>query len=419
MKNFFGIERLKFVPELESQFKQYISLQDKRYIRVALSLFMFLFAAFSISDFLLVPESFKFFFAIRFYIVIPALLMVLATTFSPIYVNFKQLILLGAFLTGGFGIAVMLVVHPLNIVYYGGLFLVFTSGYFLLNLNYQYAIFGGFTILSTFLMGAIIYGVMSLQVFIAFIFLLSENILGSFGAYQLEALRRKEFLSLDNLNKEHLQLSYVVDDKIKELSTAQISTITALANLAESRDQETGEHIERVSILCHEMAMAMPLNYFINAKEKEDFVDTIRHASVLHDIGKVAISDVILNKPGPLTPEEIYEMRKHAKIGSKTLVKLHEEYPNNLFVKLGIEITQYHHEYWDGNGYPEGLRGNNIPLSARIMAIADVYDALVSKRPYKPAFSHEKALQIITDESGTHFDPDLVKIFLEIMKRVS
>jgi putative two-component system response regulator len=130
----------------------------------------------------------------------------------------------------------------------------------------------------------------------------------------------------------------------------------------------------------------------------------------------VAISDSILNKPGPLTAEEFNIMRTHSQIGSGTLANLHTQYPNNFFVKLGIQITQSHHARWDGNGYPDGMKERAIPLSARIMAIADVYDALVSKRPYKPAFPHQRAIEIIKEESGTHFDPEADSLVEELNK---
>lgn len=128
----------------------------------------------------------------------------------------------------------------------------------------------------------------------------------------------------------------------------------------------------------------------------------------------MGISDAILNKPGPLNEEEIRIMQTHSQIGSATLAKLNEQYPKNFLIKLGMEITHYHHERWDGSGYPVGLKGEEIPLSARIMAIADVYDALVSKRPYKPPFPHEQAIDIILAEAGKHFDPSIVPYFVAL-----
>ena len=412
-----GIPSLKFEPELEEQYNNHISSRDKRYIRVAFVFFAVLYGIFSWTDYILVPQWFPLFFAIRFYVVVPVLIITIALTFHSIYYTYKQPLMMINLILGGAGIAVMLVMEPLNVIYYGGLFLVFTAGYFMLNLNFIYATVGGFLVLAVFIGGSIATDGLSLIVLSAFLFLFAENVIGALGAYQIERFRRNEFLNIHNLNKEQIQLNQMVDDKIQEILTAQISTIIALAKLAESRDQETGEHIERVGVVCFRIAEALPIDYFKSEADKREFCDTIHYASVLHDIGKVAISDAILNKPGPLTAEEFDIMRTHSRIGSGTLASLHTQYPNNFFVKLGIQITQSHHERWDGSGYPEGLKERAIPLSARIMAIADVYDALVSKRPYKPAFTHQRAIEIIKEESGTHFDPELVVVFLEIFEK--
>jgi hypothetical protein len=404
---------LKFEPEIEEKYELYISNRDKKYIRVAFIFFACLYAIFSWSDYILVPKWFDLFFAIRFYVVVPVLIATIAFTFHSLYYKYKQFILFLNFVVSGVGIAIMLVVEPLNVIYYGGLFLVFTAGYFMLNLNFKSATLGGFIVLSIFAGGVIATDGFSIVALNAFLFLFAENVIGALGAYQIERFRRNEFLHINNLSEEQIQLNQMVDEKIQEILTAQISTIIALAKLAESRDQETGEHIERVGRLCNKIAEALPMDYFQSETDKREFCDTIHYASVLHDIGKVGISDAILNKPGPLTDAEFEIMRTHSQIGSGTLASLHTQYPNNFFVKLGIQITQSHHERWDGTGYPDGLKERAIPLSARIMAIADVYDALVSKRPYKPAFSHERAIEIIKEESGSHFDPGLVRVFLD------
>jgi putative two-component system response regulator len=142
-----------------------------------------------------------------------------------------------------------------------------------------------------------------------------------------------------------------------------------------------------------------------------DYSERIFHASPLHDIGKVGIPDSILLKPGKLTPEEFEVMKTHTTIGANTLMEVQRNFPKNEFVDMGIRIAQSHHEKWNGGGYPLGCRGTEIPLSARIMAIVDVYDAVRSKRVYKPAMSHEETCAIIYKDAGTHFDPDLVEVF--------
>ncbi|MFH0995883.1 MAG: HD domain-containing phosphohydrolase [Pseudomonadota bacterium] len=144
-----------------------------------------------------------------------------------------------------------------------------------------------------------------------------------------------------------------------------------------------------------------------------DIID-ISNASPLHDIGKVGISDNILLKPGKLTAEEFEVMKTHAMIGANTLQAARKKYPKNAFINMGIAIARSHHEKWDGSGYPDGLVGEDIPLSARIMAVSDVYDALRSKRPYKPAFTHEKSCEIIMEGAGRHFDPAVIHAFTAV-----
>jgi len=408
--------QLRFDTELEETYKAYSTQNDKVYIRYAFLLFATLFGLFSFTDYLLVPQWFSLFFAIRFYVVIPTFLITIGLTFHPNFHVWKHHLILLNFLMGGISICIMLLLEPLNIVYYGGLFLVLTSGYFMLHLPTMFAIFAGSTILFVFMSGILLTHQVNAFIISATLFLIAENIIGSFGAYQLERLKRNEFLHIHHLNLEQDHLYHTVHEKTEEISVAQISTIRALANLVESRDKETGEHLDRVGELCYKITEALPIQQFKSAHEKSKFSHAIKHASALHDIGKVGITDIILNKPGKLTQDEFNHMKIHTQIGSNTLKKLHEQYPKNYLVKLGIEITQWHHERFDGSGYPDGLVGLDIPLSARIMAIVDVYDALISVRPYKPAFTHEHALSIIMAESGKHFDPALVDIFCNLFE---
>lgn len=408
MKKMTPLTPLRFETTIEEKYSVYTAMKDKTYIRIAFTLFIVLYALFSITDYILVPQRFELFFVIRFVLVIPLMLITILLTYTSFYNKCEQYILMFDFILGGLSISWMLILEPLNIIYYGGLFLVFTAGYFALNLNTKFAVISGFIIQSAFILGIIFTGKMDLIVFSASLFLVAENLIGIMGSYQFERFKRNEFLNINNLNEEQVNLQSTVQEKIEEISVAQISTINALAILAESRDKETGEHIERVGEICYKIAVELPLGYYINAVDKAEFCKMIRLASALHDIGKVGIADAILNKPGPLNEEEFATMCTHSRIGKDTLQKLHVLYPNNFFVKLGIEITHYHHEKWDGTGYPEGLKADEIPLSARIMAIADVYDALISKRPYKPPFTHEKAMEIIKNDAGKHFDPALV-----------
>ena len=205
-----------------------------------------------------------------------------------------------------------------------------------------------------------------------------------------------------------------VQEQVKFISDTQMETIFSLAKLAQSRDDDTGKHLERVQKYCYVLAKALAENSAYSRNINDDFIKNIVNASTLHDIGKVGISDLILLKPGKLTDEEFEIMKTHTIIGYETLEEVDKKFGNNEFITMGKFIARSHHERWDGTGYPDGLDGGNIPLGARIMAIADVYDALSSKRAYKDAFSQDKCIQIIKDGSGTQFDPVLVEKFIEV-----
>ncbi len=150
----------------------------------------------------------------------------------------------------------------------------------------------------------------------------------------------------------------------------------------------------------------------------EEYIGDVFKSAPLHDIGKIKIPDSILNKPGKLTPEEFDIMKKHSEYGGEVIDELIESLTEASYLEIARDIALYHHERWDGSGYPKGLKGEEIPLSARIMAVADVFDALVSERVYKKAFSFEKAMEIIREESGTHFDPRIVKAFVAVEDEV-
>lgn len=210
---------------------------------------------------------------------------------------------------------------------------------------------------------------------------------------------------------DHLEV--LVNKKVAEVSASQMTTIYALVSLAESRDDETGEHISRAGQYCRLIAEELFKKGKYADEVNEQFIESITQASPLHDIGKVGIPDSILLKPGKLTTEEFEIMKTHTTIGYDTLASAGRKGVMNPFIKFGMEIALCHHEKWDGGGYPNGLRGDEIPISARIMALVDVYDALRSKRVYKEGFSHEKSVSIIEEGKGSHFDPTLVEIFLE------
>lgn len=207
------------------------------------------------------------------------------------------------------------------------------------------------------------------------------------------------------------KLQSLVARQVDEINQSQLAMIFALAKLSHTRDDNTGMHLERVQHLCQVLAKALAHEPDFARIITPKFITAIFHASPLHDVGKVGIEDSILLKPGRLTPQEQEIMKTHTTIGATTLESVHKLYPNNEFVEMGIEIAKYHHEKWNGSGYPDGLKEEEIPLSARIMSVVDVYEALRSKRPYKEPFSHEKTIEIIFADEGISFDPRILKTF--------
>jgi len=216
-------------------------------------------------------------------------------------------------------------------------------------------------------------------------------------------------------------LERMVEDKIQELATKSYhveklknSLLRTTAELVEYRDENTGNHIDRTQ---------QYLGLFINAMKEHDVyaeeargfdLELVMQSSQLHDVGKIAVRDAILFKPDQLTPEEFEEMKLHSTVGERIINKMKDSSHESDFLEYARIFAVAHHERWNGSGYPAGLKGEEIPLLGRIMAIADVYDALVTDRPYKKAFCHAKAVDIIRDGQGTHFDPALVALFLQI-----
>ena len=221
----------------------------------------------------------------------------------------------------------------------------------------------------------------------------------------------------ETLWKYNDHLEEMVRDKVDEVLTSQMTTIHALVKLAESRDDDMGEHIIRTAGYCRFLAEKLHELGMCTQEIDSEFIEGITQAGPLHDIGKVGVPDAILLKPGKLTPDEFEIMKTHAEIGYETLASVGAKGDMSTFIKLGMEITRFHHERWDGSGYPQGRKGEEIPVSARIMALADVYDALRSKRVYKRAYPHEESVELISRGRGTHFDPILVDIFLEHQHR--
>ena len=214
------------------------------------------------------------------------------------------------------------------------------------------------------------------------------------------------------LNKYRNSLKEQVEERTRELALTQTVTIHAMAVLAEIRDNETGEHIQRTQGYISILARQLNETPKYRNSFRESDIDLLYKSAPLHDIGKVGVPDSILRKPGKLTAEEFNEMKKHTFYGWKAISTAEKILGSNSFLRYAKNIAYSHHEKWDGTGYPLQLKGESIPLSGRLMAVADVYDALVSKRIYKPSLPHSKAITIIEEERGKHFDPDIIDAFL-------
>ena len=219
----------------------------------------------------------------------------------------------------------------------------------------------------------------------------------------------------DFLRDQNVFLEQEVRRRTQEISVIQDVTIVALALLAETRDNETGNHIRRTQNYVRSLAKKLQGHPRFKDFLSDETIELLYKSAPLHDIGKVGIPDHILRKAGNLTPEEFEIMKTHTILGRDAIATAEALLgTQDSFLRFAREITHSHQEKWDGTGYPDGLSGDDIPISARLMAVADVYDALISRRVYKPPFTHEKAVEIIRQGSGQHFDPDIVDAFFEI-----
>ena len=221
-------------------------------------------------------------------------------------------------------------------------------------------------------------------------------------------------LAREELARQNDILEIKVQERTRELSLTQDVTIYAMASLAETRDPETGGHIRRTQNYVRALAEHIRKRPGFRDELDLETVNILHKSAPLHDTGKVGVPDSILLKPGKLTREEFEEMKMHTVYGRDTLASAEKMLGSNSFLRYAREIAYTHHEKWDGSGYPEQISGDRIPLSGRLMALADVYDALISRRVYKPPFGHQKAVSMIVNGRGAHFDPRLIDAFLEI-----
>ena len=230
---------------------------------------------------------------------------------------------------------------------------------------------------------------------------------------QLEAKRAR-----DGMRDQNAWLEAEVARRMAENDLTQQVSIRALAHLAEARDPETGNHILRTQAYVEELANLLQGHPRFSAALSSQFINTLSRSAPLHDIGKVGIPDTILQKPGPLNEAEWTVMKTHSKLGSDAIERAEQDARQPVaFLQVAKEIAHWHHERWDGSGYPDGLAGEAIPVSARIMALADVFDALVTPRPYKHAMTLEEVRKTIEAGRGSHFDPDMADAFLAHFER--
>jgi putative two-component system response regulator len=213
-------------------------------------------------------------------------------------------------------------------------------------------------------------------------------------------------------------LQQIVEEKTDAVLELQNAVLKTMSNLVEYRDDVTGGHVERTEHFLNMLMEAMmTMQVYHDVLESWDLKLFLQSAQ-LHDVGKIAIRDNILMKPGPLSREEFDEMKKHTTFGEKVIEKIQQSSRESIFLTHAKIMAGTHHEKWDGSGYPRGIAGSNIPLQGRLMALVDVYDALISERPYKKAFTREQAIEIIKEGSGIQFDPALVEVFVSVSSRL-
>jgi putative two-component system response regulator len=235
--------------------------------------------------------------------------------------------------------------------------------------------------------------------------------------HQLEKQAQELDFHVKEIERFNENLQEMVEVKTREVLKMQSAILQSVADLVESRDDATGGHVERTQHFLKAMIEGIDAAGLYKDQISEWDLALMLESSQLHDVGKIGISDSILKKPGKLTNEEFDSMKTHVEIGVSIIERIESKAPGADFLKYAKVFAGTHHEKWNGSGYPNGLAGEEIPLPGRLMAIADVYDALTSNRPYKKAFSHEEAAQVIRDGKGSHFDPTLVDIFEKVAQK--
>ena len=232
------------------------------------------------------------------------------------------------------------------------------------------------------------------------------------------AIVRARVRNLVEYKRHRDSLQEIIRSQTRALRKTQVGTIMALADVAEWRDPETGEHIKRTQEYVYCIALELSRTPEYATLLTPDYLEMLYMCAPLHDMGKVSISDAILLKPGKLTPEEFAIMQQHCEFGAQILQSALTHVGRDPFLEMAYQVARWHHDRWDGKGYPDGLMGQSIPLAARIMSVADVYDALISHRPYKDPMPHEEAVAVIISDRGKRFDPDVVDAFIRCQEKI-
>jgi response regulator RpfG family c-di-GMP phosphodiesterase len=411
-------------------------------VDVILLLGAFLVPLFSYLDYLLYPDQWRLFLIYRLIASLGCLILWALNRLKNLGDKSFYLGLTAFYLVGGGIIKMILALDSFSTPYYAGLNLVFI-GFGLLVPVRTRRLFLHILLLYGFYLALVLakrWPAYSFTFLANNMFVLATLVIALVGARTNMRLRWREYqLRVDLERVQELlrahsaSLEVLVDhkqqalvQKVRQLEEqqevqqrTQRATIFGLAKLADSRDKYTGEHLDRMRTLCREIAQELGRDPRYRDRIDPRFVDNLAESCTLHDLGKVAIPDAILLKPGPLTPEEYETIKRHTSIGGEALRDLDEKLGRDSFIQMGREIALFHHERFDGRGYPQGIRGEDIPLSALIVAVADTYDALTADRCYQPGRPHAEAVEVIARERGTQFHPDVVDAFMRVQERIA
>ena len=320
------------------QYDQYTFEKDLLYIRPVLLISILLYASFGIMDYIFYPQYLSLFLTIRFGFIVPFFLLGFFSSYHKSFRYSYQYVLMSMLVSGGFGIILMIFSIQGPNYYYGGLYLVFSVSFFLLRLKPLFASIGStLLIISFFIVGLWFSNYPIEEVIAQSIFYFSFAFIGIIGSNYHEQYRINQYYQETLLTGEKIVLEKQIYEQYEDTKNYHSATILALAKLAESRDRFTGEHINRVGELSHRLSSEVPVEYYSkNNTGMVEFINSIKLASILHDIGKISISDLILNKPGKLTKEEFEIIKTHTSIGYETLQTIQKDYENNVFIRLGI-----------------------------------------------------------------------------------